>query len=169
MRYSENWKTWKAMVDLKTCLHCRNMNGKIYTIDELISPLPPLHPKCRCVIERLTVFLAGTATNNGVDGADWYLKNYGGLPSYYITKEEAEELGYRSYLGNLSVVAPKKMIFKGVYQNRNGHLPIAPNRIWYEADINYVSGFRGVDRILFSNDGLMFVTYDHYSTFIEVE
>ena len=69
----------------------------------------------------------------------------------------------------LSKVAPNKMFFKGIYENRNGHLPTASNRIWYEADINYESGFRGTERILFSNDGLIFVTYDHYYTFIEIE
>ncbi|MBQ1250923.1 MAG: hypothetical protein IIY00_04930 [Clostridia bacterium] len=42
--------------------------------------------------------------------------------------------------------------------------------MWYEADINYDSkiGYRGTDRILFSNDGLIFVTYDHYHTFKEI-
>lgn len=50
-----------------------------------------------------------------------------------------------------------------------GRLPIALGRIWYEADINYKSGFRGSERILFSNDGLILVTYDHYRTFIEIE
>ena len=61
------------------------------------------------------------------------------------------------------------MIFGDIYQNRNEHLPIAPNRIWYEADINYEFGYRGTQRIVFSNDGLIFVTYGHYHTFIEVE
>ncbi len=42
------------------------------------------------------------------------------------------------------------------------------NRTGYEADINYVSGKRNSDRIVWSNDGLMFVTYDHYRTFIEI-
>lgn len=53
--------------------------------------------------------------------------------------------------------------------NRNGHLPSAPGRVWYEADINYSTGYRGVERILFSNDGLIFVTYDHYQTFQVIE
>ena len=61
------------------------------------------------------------------------------------------------------------MLFKGIYENKNGHLPTVPNRTWYEADINFKFGFRGTDRILFSNDGLIFVTYDHYNTFIEIE
>ena len=60
------------------------------------------------------------------------------------------------------------MIFGGRYFNKNGHLPSKEGRIWYEADINYISGKRNAERILFSNDGLLFVTYDHYQTFVEV-
>lgn len=55
-----------------------------------------------------------------------------------------------------------------IYRNDDGHLPDIAGRIWYEADINYVSGFRGVERILYSNDGLIFITRDHYNTFIEI-
>lgn len=169
MRESTRWKTWKARIDLKTCLICRINNGKIYEINEKIFSEPPIHPNCRCVIEKLLVRLAGTATKDGTRGADLYLKIYGELPPYYITEEQAKVLGYKSYLGNLSQVSPNKMLFKGVYQNKSGNLPEAPGRIWYEADINYEGGFRGKERIVFSNDGLIFVTYDHYNTFIEIE
>ena len=64
---------------------------------------------------------------------------------------------------------PKKMIGGNVYQNKNGHLPSALGRIWYEADLNYSTGYRGNDRIVYSSDGLIFVTYDHYKTFIEIK
>ncbi len=165
---SRNYKTWKAMLDLKTCLPCRKTHGTIYSLDEWVDPEPPLHPNCRCVVEYLQALFAGTATNNGMGGADWWLKNYGQLPNYYISKSDAEAYGYKSFLGNLGKVLPGKMIKKGIYQNRNGHLPSSPGRIWYEADINYTWGFRGTDRILFSNDGLIFVTYDHYLTFYEI-
>ena len=47
-------------------------------------------------------------------------------------------------------------------------LPRKEGRIWYEADINYTGGYRNTERIIFSNDGLIFVTYDHFRTFIEV-
>ena len=57
------------------------------------------------------------------------------------------------------------MLAKGVYQNRSGHLPFAPGRTWYEADINYSWGYRGAERILFSNDGLIYYTGDHYESF----
>lgn len=60
------------------------------------------------------------------------------------------------------------MLIGGVFFNKKQQLPAAAGRIWYEADINYDGGFRGTDRILYSNDGLIFVTYDHYRTFIEI-
>lgn len=59
-------------------------------------------------------------------------------------------------------------ITAGIYRNFDGHLPQAPGRIWYEADINYKTGKRNNQRVLWSNDGLIFVTYDHYETFYEI-
>lgn len=115
----------------------------------------------------LAIF-AGYATRKGFDGADYWLKQYQRLPEYYITKEEAIALGWVSVLGNLNDVAPDMMIGGDVYSNRNGHLPEAEGRVWYEADINYTGGYRTRHRILYSNDGLVFITYDHYETFIEI-
>lgn len=63
---------------------------------------------------------------------------------------------------------PGKMLGGDIYKNREGKLPSAPGRVWYEADMNYKSGYRNRDRILYSNDGLIFVTYDHYQTFYEI-
>lgn len=60
------------------------------------------------------------------------------------------------------------MLTKGVYKNRDKRLPDALGQIWYEADIHYSFGYRGGERILYSNDGLIFVTYDHYATFVEI-
>ena len=60
------------------------------------------------------------------------------------------------------------MFFGNIFKNENKHLPSAPGRIWYEADINYSGGKRNRQRILYSNDGLMFATYDHYQTFYEI-
>ncbi|MBR4868168.1 MAG: phage head morphogenesis protein, partial [Clostridia bacterium] len=67
-----------------------------------------------------------------------------------------------------SQFAPGKMLTMGIYLNKNDKLPQAPNRIWYEADINYTPGRRNRHRIVWSNDGLIFVTYDHYETFYEI-
>ena len=169
MRYSTNWKYWDAVLDLRTCLICRRLRGKIYAIDEEPEPKPPIHFYCRCKLAILECILPGTATKKGVKGADLYLVKYKKLPDYYISCEQAKKEGWKPEKGNLALKCPGKMIFGGIYHNNNGHLPSAPNRVWYEADINYESGYRGTDRILFSNDGLIFVTYDHYKTFIEIE
>ncbi|MDP4119176.1 MAG: ribonuclease domain-containing protein [Bacillota bacterium] len=91
------------------------------------------------------------------------------LPGYYITKKIAKQLGWKSFLGNLAQVAPGKMIFGGIHKNKSGRLPQKDGRVWYEADINYESGYRNTQRILFSNDGLIFATYNHYDTFIEIQ
>lgn len=60
------------------------------------------------------------------------------------------------------------MIGGDPYRNKDAKLPIAPDRTWYEADINYTRGKRNSHRIVYSNDGLIFVSYDHYHTFYEI-
>ena len=112
--------------------------------------------------------LIGTATNMWYNGADAQLFYNNKLPNYYISKSEARHLGWQGWKGNLDEVLPGKMIGGDVYKNSEGKLPSAPGRIWYEADINYSSGHRNRERILYSNDGLIFVTYDHYQTFYEM-
>ena len=114
---------------------------------------------------RVQTILRGTATNKGQNGADFYLFNFNILPDYYISIEEAYALGWKSGK-DLSKFAPSKMLAKGVYMNYNGHLPTGCT--WYEADINYISGKRNKQRVLYSNDGLIFVTYDHYRKFYEI-
>lgn len=47
---SKNYKHWKAILDLKTCIECRSRHGQIYSIDEVVEPAPPLHNNCRCDI-----------------------------------------------------------------------------------------------------------------------
>ena len=98
-----------------------------------------------------------------------YILEKGELPEYYITKREAMELGWVASKGNLCEVAPGKAIGGDNFTNREKTLPTAQNRKWYEVDVNYNCGNRGADRILFSSDGLVFVTYDHYKTFKEIK
>ena len=81
--------------------------------------------------------------------------------------EDLRALGWRNGK-DPKKYAPGKMYFGGEYRNEDGHLPSAPGRIWYEADINYYEGRRNGHRLLFSNDGLIFVTYNHYVTFYEL-
>ena len=60
------------------------------------------------------------------------------------------------------------MIGGDVYYNDDMKLPMSEGRVWCEADINYDGGKRNRQRVLYSNDGLVFVTLDHYQTFYEV-
>ena len=171
MEYSVNWAIWQAFIKPTTCQECFSRNGRIYSYDELIEIGEPgrLHPNCGCRLERMQAIRAGNATELGTNGADWWIKYLNELPDYYISKEYARQIGWKSPIGNLAEVAPGCMIFGGVYQNRDHRLPEAPGRIWYEADINYTGGYRNDQRLLFSNDGLVFVTYDHYKTFAEIK
>lgn len=132
-------------------------------MDEIPDIEPPLHLSCRCKIKPMEAVIAGQGTKDGQNGADYWMKYVADLPEYYITKEELVALGWK--WGKVPAkFAPGKMLMKGIYQNRNRHLPQIPD----EADINYYSGMRNGHRLLWSNDGLLFVTYDHYETFLEI-
>ena len=96
-----------------------------------------------------------------------YLKEHGELPDYYITKSEAKSLGWVPSKGNLCEVAPGKAIGGDIWTNRQKSLPIKSGRRYFEADLNYNCGNRNADRVVFSNDGLVFVTFDHYRSFEE--
>lgn len=97
-----------------------------------------------------------------------YLRKHGKLPDNFITKKEAEKLGWVASKGNLHQVAPGKSIGGDRFGNREKLLPEAKNRLWYEADANYKGGTRGADRIVYSNDGLIYMTTDHYKTFRDI-
>lgn len=94
-----------------------------------------------------------------------YINSHGKLPDNYITKAQAKKLGWNSQKGNLAKVAPGKSIGGDIFTNREKTLPDKHGRKWYEADIDYKSGSRNEKRILFSNDGLIYKTTDHYKTF----
>lgn len=164
---SKHYKHWLTLEDSRRCLKCEKNHGKIWMITETPDLKPPLHPNCRCMIALMQAIAAGTATINGINGADWKLKYERILPDYYIAREDLKGLGWRQGEQPARYIEGK-MVFGGVYKNYNGHLPQANGRLWYEADINYISGKRNPQRILWSNDGLIFVTYDHYETFYEI-
>jgi len=90
------------------------------------------------------------------------------LPDYYITKAEAKAGGWKNRKGNLGEVFPGMQVGGSIFYNDKKKLPDAPGRIWYEADINYEGGFRNKHRLLYSNDGLAFITYNHYYSFYEL-
>ena len=97
-----------------------------------------------------------------------YLYTYGKLPSNFITKREAENLGWKKKdgeAGQLHVVAPGMSIGGSSFGNYEGLLPEKKGRKYFECDINYVKGNRGAERLVYSNDGLIFYTGDHYESF----
>lgn len=94
-----------------------------------------------------------------------YIHTFNHLPSNFITKKEAKELGWESSKGNLGTVAPGKSIGGDRFGNREGILPAKDGRKYYECDIDYQGKKRGAKRIVFSDDGLIYYTEDHYETF----
>lgn len=166
---SIKWANWEAKLTLFTCLYCAQQHGKIVDISILENKTEVYaHEHCQCEYVPMRTKIAGTATNQGLSGVDVYLSKYWKLPIYYVSFEDAEDAGWKSKKGNLNKVLPGKMIGGAVYENKGGKLPQSPGRVWHEADINYSGGYRNRQRILYSNDGLIFVSYDHYQTFYEI-
>lgn len=98
-----------------------------------------------------------------------YVEKYQRLPEFYITKKVARQNGWNPRVGNLCEVMPGKAIGGDKFLNREKRLPIAPHRQWYEADINYRCGHRGADRLLYSSDGMIYLSKDHYKSFNQVK
>ncbi len=94
-----------------------------------------------------------------------YLHLFGHLPENFITKKEAKELGWVSSEGNLWEVAPGMSIGGDYFGNYEGNLPEKKGRKYYECDIDTDGSYRGAKRIVFSNDGLIYYTEDHYENF----
>ena len=94
-----------------------------------------------------------------------YIYIFDKLPANFITKKEAMDLGWESNKGNLWEVTDNKSIGGDKFGNREGLLPKSDGRVYYECDVNYEGGFRGAERIVYSNDGLIFYTNDHYESF----
>ena len=93
-----------------------------------------------------------------------YLETYGELPGNFITKKEARELGWEG--GSLEPYAPGKCIGGDKFGNREGLLPKADGRTYRECDIDTLGAeSRGAKRIVYSNDGLIYYTEDHYESF----
>lgn len=103
-------------------------------------------------------------TYTAKDDVALYIHTYGHLPHNFITKKQAQALGWQG--GSLEPYAPDKCIGGSHFGNYEGILPEAPGREYTECDINTLGAkSRGAQRIVFSNDGLIYYTDDHYETF----
>ncbi len=107
---------------------------------------------------------AGLRDVRGFIEAVTSLRASGRLPQRYVTKDQAEQLGWRPG-ADLCRVAPGRAIGGDVFGNRERRLPSARGRVWREADLDFDCGRRNASRLLWSSDGLIYVTVDHYQTF----
>ena len=141
----------------------------------------------RCLALLLALLLAGPAAGQGVDEArlksfarqmrlvdvDAFvetvrsLRTTKRLPARYITKNEAQREGWQPG-SDLCRVAPGRSIGGDRFGNFERRLPTAPGRNWREADLDFNCGRRGAKRLVFSSDGMIYVTVDHYESFREV-
>ena len=104
----------------------------------------------------------GTYTSK--DDVALYIYTYGELPQNFISKKDAQALGWSG--GSLEPYAPGKCIGGSYFGNYEGVLPKSKGRKYTECDIDTLGkSSRGAKRIVFSNDGLIYYTEDHYNTF----
>lgn len=117
--------------------------------------------------------LASFARKVGLSDVDGFvsaiaaLDRTGRLPERFIDKRQAEKLGWKPG-ADLCKAAPGKSMGGDRFLNRERLLPEKPGRQYREADLDYACGARGAKRLVFSNDGLGYVTVDHYKSFHEV-
>lgn len=120
------------------------------------------------VVEPETDIYTGVIDENGTytskDDVALYISSFGKLPSNFITKKEAQKLGWPG--GSLEKYAPGKCIGGDYFGNYEGLLPTKKGRKYYECDIDTLGKRkRGAKRIIYSNDGLIYYTGDHYESF----
>ena len=132
----------------------------------LLSGCTPLEaPVQQPTAEVTQTAISENGTYSSKDEVAEYLHEFGHLPPNYLTKKEAQDLGWVASKGNLWEVAPGKSIGGDRFGNREGLLPEAPGRKYYECDIDFDGSYRNAKRIIYSNDGLIFYTEDHYESF----
>lgn len=111
------------------------------------------------------LYLDPDGTYNSKEDVALYIHLYGCLPRNYVTKSYASDtLGCAA--SRVEDYWPDGAIGGDRFGNREGLLPSAPGRTWTECDVNTWGKYnRGAERIVFSNDGLVYYTSDHYASF----
>ena len=116
--------------------------------------------------------LPGFAQNLGLREVDAFvetvrsLRTANTLPPRYVTKDAASAHGWRG--GGLCTLWPGHVIGGDNFHNFGRALPPAPVRTYREADLDSDCRGRGPKRLIFSNDGRIYVTVDHYNSFVPV-
>ena len=130
-----------------------------------VTPAPSKAPKATATpapaAQNIRVDKDGTYSDK--EHVALYIHLYGKLPSNYITKAQARALGWGSTTGNLWKVAPGRSIGGDHFGNYEGKLPQSTS--YRECDIDYNGGNRNAKRIIYGDDGSVWYTEDHYTTF----
>ena len=135
-------------------------------IPDAAEPAPPSQ-SARETVDRSTELLAPDGSFTTKEDVALYIHTYGCLPPNFITKEEARDLGWEG--GGLDDYAYGMCIGGDRFGNYEGLLPDAEGRKWFECDINTLGADdRGAERIVWSNDGLIYYTPDAFDTFIQL-
>lgn len=92
---SNTWKHWVTIPDVKRCIPCKKMHGKIFDMNDTPLSGTTITQELPRTIQAMQAILAGNATQDGENGADWWVKNYGHLPSNYISKDKIGHLGWK--------------------------------------------------------------------------
>lgn len=141
------------------CIDCPERDKRIYENGSHVKL--PAHSNCDCYYTNVEAKSVGSISKRQ-PAPDVWLKYFGKLPGYYITKQEAmEKYGWNPRRNTLEGKAPGKMIGDELYDNKEYILPEKEGRIWKYCDIDYESGSRDKGRLYYSNDGLMFYSPDH--------
>lgn len=131
-------------------------------------PQPELPPEEESQNEFVFDVLDENGSYSSMQEVADYIHTFGKLPPNFITKNKARDLGWESSEGNLWEVAPGMSIGGDRFGNYEGLLPEANGRKWTECDIDFDGGYRNDKRIVFSNDGLIYYTDDHYESFTQL-
>jgi hypothetical protein len=128
----------------------------------------PAHAQFAADPQPLVAFAhrSGLEDGRGFVDAVQNLRNQHRLPSRYVTKDEAKARGWRG--GGLCQLWPGHMIGGDQFHNFGKGLPDAPGRSYREADLDSTCRSRGAKRLIYSSDGLIFITTDHYNSFTPV-
>lgn len=134
----------------------------------LMLPLPALAKAAAIRLNAAEYPVEESGQYTSMEEVAVYIATYGCLPDNFLTKRQAQALGWNSREGNLSAVAPGKSIGGDYFGNYEGNVPDAKGRSWTECDIDSDGGYRNGKRIVFSSDGLIYYSDDHYQSFAQV-
>ena len=155
MKFFENKRLWALLLALLL----------LFSLAACVSdgPTPPT-PDPTPSPEPTEELLEENGSYTTKDDVALYIHQYGHLPQNFITKKDAQALGWPG--GSLEPYAPGMCIGGTYFGNYEGLLPTAPGRKYTECDIDTLGAkSRGAKRIIFSNDGLIYYTDDHCESF----